>query len=161
MKLNHPGIYRIIGENYELLANIVGEVPCLRITSALLMNDLVQRGKFTILSEDSIEIQNVCNNPDAFLFFEHEYSEVCPLPPYRQSIRGTKMPDISNDMMKVFTERYISDMSINGRGIEATKAYILSVTDWSLAQINVLLLRIANSVRRNGRKQYYCLYLSE
>ena len=62
------------------------------------------------------------------------------------------MPDISNDMMKAFTERYISDMSINGRGIEATKAYILSVTDWSLAQINVLLLRIANSVRRNGRK---------
>lgn len=152
MKLNHPGIYRIIGENYELLANIVGEVPCLRITSALLMNDLVQRGKFTILSEDSIEIQNVCNNPDVFLFFEHEYSEVCSLPPYRQSIRGTKMPDISNDMMKAFTERYISDMSINGRGIEATKAYILSVTDWSLAQINVLLLRIANSVRRNGRK---------
>lgn len=152
MKLNHPGIYRIIGENYELLANIVGEVPCLRITSALLMNDLVQRGKFTILSEDSIEIQNVCNNPDTFLFFEYEYSEVCPLPPYRQSIRGTKMPDISNDMMKAFTERYISDMSINGRGIEATKAYILSVTDWSLAQINVLLLRIANSVRRNGRK---------
>lgn len=43
MKLNHPGIYRIIGENYELLANIVGEVPCLRITSALLMNDLVQK----------------------------------------------------------------------------------------------------------------------
>ena len=36
MKLNHPGIYRIIGENDELLANIVGEVPCLRITSALL-----------------------------------------------------------------------------------------------------------------------------
>ena len=120
MKLNHPGIYRIIGEHFELLANIVGEVPCLRITSALLMNDLVQRGKFTVLSEDSIEIQTVCNNPDAFLFFEYDYSEVCPLPPYRQSIRGTKMPDISNDMMKAFTERYISDMSINGRGIEAT-----------------------------------------
>lgn len=152
MKLNHPGIYRIIGEHFELLANIVGEVPCLRITSALLMNDLVQRGKFTVLSEDSIEIQTVCNNPDVFLFFEYDYSEVCPLPPYRQSIRGTKMPDISNDMMKAFTERYISDMSINGRGIEATKAYILSVTDWSLAQINVLLLRIANSTRRHGRK---------
>lgn len=152
MKLNHPGIYRIIGEHFELLANIVGEVPCLRITSALLMNDLVQRGKFTVLSEDSIEIQTVCNNPDTFLFFEYDYSEVCSLPPYRQSIRGTKMPDISNDMMKAFTERYISDMSINGRGIEATKAYILSVTDWSLAQINVLLLRIANSTRRHGRK---------
>lgn len=152
MKLNHPGIYRIIGEHYELLANIVGEVPCLRITSALLMNDLVQKSKFTVLSEDSIEIQTVCQNPDSFLFFEYDYSEVCSLPPYRQSIRGTKMPDISNDMMKAFTERYISDMSINGRGIEATKAYILSVTDWSLAQINVLLLRIANSVRRNGRK---------
>lgn len=55
-------------------------------------------------------------------------------------------------MMKAFTERYISDMSINSRGIEATKAYILSVTDWSLAQINVLLLRIANSTRRHGRK---------
>lgn len=152
MKLNHPGIYRIIGEHYELLANIVGEVPCLRITSALLMNDLVQKSKFTVLSEDSIEIQTVCQNPDSFLFFEYDYSEVCSLPPYRQSIRGTKMPDISNDMMKAFTERYISDMSIPGRGIEATKAYILSVTDWSLAQINVLLLRIANSTRRYGRK---------
>ena len=45
MKLNHPGIYRVIGEQFELLANIVGEVPCLRITSALLINDLVQKGK--------------------------------------------------------------------------------------------------------------------
>lgn len=43
MKLNHPGIYRVIGEQFELLANIVGEVPCLRITSALLINDLVQK----------------------------------------------------------------------------------------------------------------------
>lgn len=25
MKLNHPGIYRIIGEQFELLANIVGK----------------------------------------------------------------------------------------------------------------------------------------
>lgn len=121
MKLNHPGIYRIIGEHFELLANIVGEVPCLRITSALLMNDLVQRGKFTVLSEDSIEIQTVCNNPDAFLFFEYDYSEVCPLPPYRQSIRGTKMPDISNDMMKAFTERYISDMSIMAEELKLQK----------------------------------------
>lgn len=25
MRLNHPGIYRIVGEKFELLANIVGE----------------------------------------------------------------------------------------------------------------------------------------
>ena len=43
------------------------------------------------------------------------YSEVCPLPPYRQSIRGTKMPDISNDMMKAFTERYISCLLYTSR----------------------------------------------
>lgn len=59
MRLNHPGIYRIVGENFELLANIIGEVPCMRITSALLVNDLVQKGEFTILPEDSIEIQSV------------------------------------------------------------------------------------------------------
>ena len=55
MKLNKPGIYRIIGESFELLANVIGEVPCLRIVSALNVNDLVQKGKYTILPEDSIE----------------------------------------------------------------------------------------------------------
>ena len=151
MKLNHPGIYRVIGEQFELLANIVGEVPCLRITSALLINDLVQKGKFTVLSEESIEIQTVCQKPDSFLFLEYEYSEICTLPPYRLSIRGTKMPNISNEQLKAFTNRYLEDIKIPGRGIEATKAYILSVTDFNLAQINVLMLKIINSTRY-GRK---------
>ena len=35
MKLNHPGIYRIIGEDFELLANVIGEAPMLRIPNAL------------------------------------------------------------------------------------------------------------------------------
>lgn len=147
MKLNHPGIYRIVGEHFELLANITGEIPCLRITSALLMNDLIQKGKFTVLSEDSIEIQSVCQDPSAFIFLEYEYSEICSLPPYRKSIRGAKMPDITNEELKAFTNRYLADIEIPGRGIEATKAYIMSVTNWSLAQINVLLLRIVNNIR--------------
>ncbi len=93
MRLNHPGIYRIVGENFELLANIIGEVPCMRITSALLVNDLVQKGEFTILPEDSIEIQSVLANPETIVFLEYEYSEICSLPSYRQSIHGTKMPE--------------------------------------------------------------------
>lgn len=68
MRLNHPGIYRIVGESFELLANITGEVPCMRITSALLVNDLVQKGEFTVLPEESIEIQSVLANPDKFVF---------------------------------------------------------------------------------------------
>ena len=69
----------------------------------------------------------------------------------RQSIRGTKMPNISNEQLKAFTNRYLEDIKIPGRGIEATKAYILSVTDFNLAQINVLMLKIINSTRY-GRK---------
>lgn len=147
MKLNKPGIYRIIGESFELLANIIGEVPCMRITSALLMNDLIQKGKFTVLDEESIEIQTVLTNPDAFIFFEYDYSNICNLPSYRQSIHGTKVPSVSDDILKSFIERYKEDASIPGRGIAATKAYIMSRTDWSLAQINVLLMKIARVVK--------------
>lgn len=148
MKLNKPGIYRIVGEKFELLANVVGEVPCLRIPQALLMNDLVQYGKFTVLGEETIEIQHVIRNPDSYIFLEYEYSEICSLPSYRQSIRGAKCPDVSDDDLKDFTARYIEDRSIPGRGIAATKAYIMSKKDWSLAQINVLLMKLATRTRR-------------
>lgn len=154
MRLNHPGIYRIIGESFELLANCVGEAPCIRITSALYMNDLIQRGKFTILEEESIEIQSIYADPDAFVFLEYEYSEICNLPPYRKTIRGTKMPNISKDEIKEFTERYLEDIKINGRGVMATKSYIMSKTEWSLSQINVVILQIQKILKRNGRLQF-------
>lgn len=150
MRLNHPGIYRIVGENFELLANIVGEVPCMRITSAILVNDLVQKGIFTVLTEESLEIQSVLANPDKFVFLEYEYSEICSLPPYRKTIRGTKMPNITDEQLEAFTNRYLEDMQISGRGIAATKAYMLETTGWSLAQINVVLMKIAKNVKHHG-----------
>lgn len=150
MRLNHPGIYRIVGENFELLANIVGEVPCMRITSALLINALVQKGQFTVLNEDSLEIQSVLANPDKFVFLEYEYSEICSLPSYRTTIHGTKMPNITDEQLSAFTNRYIEDMQICGRGIAATKAYMLETTGWSLAQINVVLMKIAKNIKYHG-----------
>ena len=154
MRLNHPGIYRIVGENFELLANIIGEVPCMRITSALLVNDLVQKGEFTIVNEESIEIQSILANPDKFVFFEYEYSEICSLPPYRTTIRGTKMPNITEQQLEAFTNRYLEDMQISGRGIAATKAYMLETTGWSLAQINVVLMKIAKRLKYHGSIQF-------
>lgn len=150
MKLNHPGIYRIVGESFELLANIIGEVPCMRITSALLMNDLIQKGQFTVLTEDSLEIQSVLANPDKFVFLEYEYSEICSLPSYRKTIHGTKMPNITDEQLSAFTNRYIEDMQISGRGIAATKAYMLETTGWSLAQINIVLMKIAKKIKYHG-----------
>lgn len=149
MRLNHPGIYRVIGENYELLANIIGEAPCFRITGALSMNHLVKDGEFQVLTEESIEIQQIYNNPDAFIFLEYEYSEICELPPYRKSIRGTKIPDITDTQMEEFQQRYAADMRVTGRGILATKAYILSKTNWSLAQVNALIMQIAKRHKLN------------
>lgn len=147
MRLNHPGIYRIVGDSFELLANVVGEAPCLRITSALLINDLVQLGKFTVLDEESIYIQTVTNDPDKFVFLEYEYSEICSLPSYRKSIRGNKMPKITDEELETFTKRYIQDTSITGRGIAATKTYMMSTTGWSLAQINIVLMKIAKKIK--------------
>ena len=100
MRLNHPGIYRIVGEKFELLANIEGEAPLLNISEALLVNDLVIDGKFTILNSESLEIQQVINNPDQFIFIEYEYSDIAKLPLYRKTIRGTKVPNITNNEMK-------------------------------------------------------------
>lgn len=153
MRLNHPGIYRIVGEKFELLANIIGEVPCMRITSALLINDLVQKGEFKVLPEESIEIQSVLANPEKFVFLEYEYSEICSLPSYRKSIHGTKMPNITDEQLKAFTNKYREDIGIYGRGITATKAYMLETTDLSLAQINVLLMKIAKSIK-HGNSQF-------
>lgn len=150
MKLNHPGIYKIVGDSFELLANVIGEVPCLRITSALLMNDLVQKGKFTVLEEDSIEIQTVLSNPDKFVFFEYTYSDVAKYPSYRKSIRGAKMPDITDEQFKEFTNRYLEDNAIMCRGPVATKAYIVERTGWNLAQAQLVLLKIINHIKHNG-----------
>lgn len=150
MRLNHPGIYRIVGEEYELLANITGEVPCLKINSALLMNSLVRKGKFEVLTEDSLEVQKVLTFPDAFIFIEYEYSEVCKLPEHRKSIRGSKMPKIDDKEFNSFVDRYIEDTQITGRGVAATKSYIMYKTGWSLAQINVLILKIAKKVKQDS-----------
>ena len=130
MRLNHPGIYRIVGEKFELLANIEGEAPLLNISEALLVNDLVIDGKFTILNSESLEIQQVINNPDQFIFIEYEYSDIAKLPLYRKTIRGTKVPNITNNEMKEFEEKYIHDMKTR-RDTTRTRAYIMERTNLS------------------------------
>lgn len=146
MRLNHPGIYRIVGEKFELLANIEGEAPLLNINEALLVNDLVIDGKFTILNSESLEIQQVINNPDQFIFIEYEYSDIAKLPLYRKTIRGTKMPNITNNEMKEFEEKYIHDMKTR-RDTTRTRAYIMERTNLSLSQINVLIMQMARKFR--------------
>lgn len=146
MRLNHPGIYRIIGEKFELLANIEGEAPLLNISEALLVNDLVIDGKFTILNNESLEIQQVVNNPDQFIFIEYEYSDIAKLPLYRKTIRGTKVPNITNNEMKEFEEKYIHDMKTR-RDTTRTRAYIMERTNLSLSQINVLIMQMARKFK--------------
>lgn len=146
MRLNHPGIYRIVGEKFELLANIEGEAPLLNISEALLVNDLVIDGKFTILNNESLEIQQVINNPDQFIFIEYEYSDIAKLPLYRKTIRGTKVPNITNNEMKEFEEKYIHDMKTR-RDTTRTRAYIMERTNLSLSQINVLIMQMARKFR--------------
>lgn len=146
MRLNHPGIYRIVGEKFELLANIEGEAPLLNISEALLVNDLVIDGKFTILNSESLEIQQVVNNPDQFIFIEYEYSDIAKLPLYRKTIRGTKMPNITNNEMKEFEEKYIHDMKTR-RDTTRTRAYIMERTNLSLSQINVLIMQMARKFK--------------
>lgn len=146
MRLNHPGIYRIVGEKFELLANIEGEAPLLNISEALLVNDLVIDGKFTILNSESLEIQQVVNNPDQFIFIEYEYSDIAKLPLYRKTIRGTKMPNITNNEMKEFEEKYVHDMKTR-RDTTRTRAYIMERTNLSLSQINVLIMQMARKFK--------------
>lgn len=150
MKLNHPGVYRIIGENIEVLADIRGEVPCLSINIAILMNDFVQKGKLTVLDNDSIEIQEILGNPDKFVFIEFDYSEICKLPPHRKSIRGEKMPDITNEQFEEFVQRYIEDTQITKRGVSSTKAYIMHKMDWSVAQAHLIIMQIGKHLSRKN-----------
>lgn len=147
MKLNKPGIYRIVGEKFELLANVIGEVPVLRIVNALDLNSLAQKGEFKVLPEESLQIQQVLQDPSKFIFIRIEFSDAVKLPPYRCSIRGTKIPNLSNEEYEDFKGRYIQDTRIIGRGASATKAYIMEKTDWSLSQIHMLIMKIGKEVR--------------
>ena len=146
MRLNHQGIYRVIGEKFELLANVEGEAPLLSINEALLINDLVKYGRFTILNSNSTEVQQVLTDPDKFVFLEYDYSEIAKLPPYRKSIRGSKMPNITDEEMKEFEDVLKHDMIV-GRGTTRTKAYIMDRTSFSLAQINVLILQLCKRMK--------------
>lgn len=147
MRLNHPGVYRIIGKDFELLANIEGEAPLFKITSAILINDLVNYGRINELQPDSLQIRQILEDPDSFVFLEYEYSEVATLPNHRKSIRGNKMPKITDFEMKDFIQRYIYDFK-NNRPLSYTKAYIMERTNFTLPQINLLIMGISKEARK-------------
>lgn len=147
---NKPGLYRVIGDTFELLCDIKGEAPYLTIGTTILMNDLVNKGIVTQLTHDSLEIQRVLANPDKFIFIEFEYSEIAKLPPCRKSIRGEKMPVISDELFMEFVNRYIQDTCVNKRGVTSTKAYIMAKTDWTASQTNLVILQIGKYIQRNG-----------
>ena len=73
---------------------------------------------------------------------------MCKLPSYKKSVRGSKKPDITDDQLKDFTNRYLEDISIAGRGINATKLYIIENTGWSLAQAHIVVMQIAKQCKR-------------
>lgn len=147
MKLNEAGVYQIVGSNIELLAIVVGEAPHLRITSAIIMNTAFQDSKFREVKEESYEIQHVYNHPDEYVYFPYESSEVCQLPLEKRSMRGCKMPLITDEMYNEFSRRYISDTSIPGRGALSTKIYIMDVTGWTAAQAQLVICKIAKKVK--------------
>lgn len=149
LTVNKPGLYRIIGDTFELLCDIKGEAPYLVIGKTILVNDLVNKGIITELSHDSLEIQRVLANPDKFIFIEFEYSEIAKLPPYRKSIRGEKMPAIDDSTFAEFVERYKQDTIVTKRGVTATKAYIMEKTGWTVSQANVVILQISKYISRN------------
>lgn len=157
MKLNGPGVYQIVGSNIELLAIVVGEAPHLRITSAIIMNDVYQKAKFREIKEESLEIQSIYTHPEMYVFYPYESSEVCQLPIELRSMRGAKMPSISNTMYREFKSRYRVDTSIPGRGAMSTKVYIMSTTGWSAAQAQLVICKIAKEIKKEdyGNLQSY------
>ena len=61
------------------------------------------------------------------------------------------MPDITEKLYTEFTDRYLQDISIPGRGAMSTKMYIMQKTDWSPAQAHICVMKIVNDLRRYGR----------
>lgn len=151
MKLNKPGVFQIVGDKIELLAIVVGESPHLRITSAIIMNDAYHVGKFTTVKEESYEIQDVYMHPDSYVAYEYESSQVCVLPTERRSMKGAKMPEIDNNLYKEFINRYQLDINVPGRGTMATKLYIMDRTNWTAAQAQLVICKIAKTVKTNDK----------
>lgn len=149
MKLEHAGIYRAIGRDKELLINVVGEYPCFRIVKAIDINEFVINLKVIELNEESLEIQSIYHDPESYLFLEWEYSDVSKLPDCRQS-KNFKVPKVSDDLMKEFEQRYLTDIKIPGFGIGSTKFYIADRMNWTISQAHMLVMQIAKRYKKNG-----------
>lgn len=149
MKLTKNGVYRIIGKEFELLANVEGTAPLLIITGALLMNDLVRKGKFTVLDDKSMEVIEVLTHPENFIFFEYEYSDEICLPSYRSNGKGEKLPPVTDEEYQQFKNRYILDVT-SGRGIGSTKLWIIDRKDWSVSQAHIMCMKIAKELKKEG-----------
>ena len=56
------------------------------------------------------------------------------------------MPNITNNEMKEFEEKYVHDMKTR-RDTTRTRAYIMERTNLSLSQINVLIMQMARKFK--------------
>lgn len=146
--LNKPGIYRVIGEQFELLIKVIGTPPTLRIISGIRMNDFVTTGKVVELKEDSVEIQEVMLNPSKFVFAEADISTTAEKKAPSMSLKGVKSPYINDEQFKLFVSHYINNVNIPGRGKNATLAFIMEETGWTVAQANCVILQIIRYVKK-------------
>lgn len=98
-----PGVYQIVGKEFEVLALIIGTKPMLRIVCGILMNDFVLN-KVTPLDQNSVEICLIEKNPQDFIFIPMQLSEVCNMPGI-DSITSSNV-EFSDDKFREWVNKY-------------------------------------------------------
>ena len=68
LELTQEGLYIANGKETSVLIKVVGKAPMLDIACGVLLNDMQTKNKVTILSKDSLEIQDILNNPKSYVY---------------------------------------------------------------------------------------------
>lgn len=144
LTLKKKGIYRVIGKKYELLINVIGEEPCLRIISAINITETVKKGTFVQIEEESEEIQEIYANPKSFVFFDYEEEvDLCFIK--KETPIGVKTPELNENTFDELYQVYRMEIVITGRKENAVKAYIRNKYHFTDPQINRIVKKLAKT----------------
>lgn len=68
LELKNEGLYIANGKEISVLIKVVGKAPMLDIACGVLLNDMNNKNVVTVLDKNSPEIQDIINNPSAYIY---------------------------------------------------------------------------------------------
>lgn len=147
MQLKKAGIYIAVGDRTNVLIKVVGQAPVLEIVSGILLNDFYNVGKVTPLTKKSIELQDIIENPDKYIFQSPAITDSIE---EENPFDGESTKGVPTDTeLKEITELYKEHLAIYGN----TTKFVVTMLQrgHSVSQTNVIITMIKKQLNHAGQ----------